>query len=53
MINREQRRTAGWGLFWSVLLAVAIFVGSRNLRAIYAELVGYTFKCLFAAFAIA
>jgi hypothetical protein len=53
MVSREQRRAAGWGLFWAGLLAVAIFVGSRNLRHIDAALVGYTFACLFAAFAVA
>jgi len=53
MISREQARAAGWGIFWSGLLAVAIFLGSRNLRHIDAALVGYTFACLFAAFAIA
>lgn len=53
MIIREQKRAVGWGLFWSGLLAVAIFVGSRNLRNIDAALVGYTFACLFAAFAVA
>jgi hypothetical protein len=53
MLSREQRRAIGWGLFWSGLLAVAIFVGSANLRNIDAALVGYTFACLFAAFAIA
>ena len=52
-MTREQYRAAGWGLFWSGLLAVAIFVGSRNLRNVDAALVGYTFACLFAAFAIA
>jgi len=52
-MSREQLRAAGSGLFWSGLLAVAIFVGSRNLRNIDAALVGYTFACLFAAFAIA
>ena len=51
MVSRAQLRAAGWGLFWSGLLAVAIFVGSRNLRHIDAALVGYTFACLFAAFA--
>ena len=51
MLSREQLRAAGWGLFWAGLLAVAIFVGSRNLRHIDAALVGYTFACLFAAFA--
>jgi len=53
MISREQVRAAGWGLFWSGLLGVAIFVGSGNLRNVDAALVGYTFACLFAAFAIA
>ena len=53
MLSREQLRAVGWGLFWSGLLAVAIFVGSANLRNIDAALVGYTFACLFAAFAIA
>ncbi|MES2790528.1 MAG: MFS transporter [Planctomycetota bacterium] len=52
-MTREQYRAAGWGLFWSGGLAVAIFVGSRNLRNIDAALVGYTFACLFATFAIA
>jgi hypothetical protein len=52
-MSREQMRAAGWGLLWSGLLAVAIFVGSRNLRHIDAALVGYTFACLFAAFAVA
>jgi hypothetical protein len=53
MVIRGQLRAAGWGLFWSGLLAVAIFVGSSNLRHIDAALVGYTFACLFAAFAVA
>jgi hypothetical protein len=52
-MTREQYRAARWGLFWSGLLAVAIFVGSRNLRNVDAALVGYTFACLFASFAIA
>src|SRR5687768_5775663 len=53
MITGARRRAVFWGLFWSGLLAVAIFVGSRNLRHIDAALVGYTFACLFAAFAVA
>jgi hypothetical protein len=52
-MTREQYRAARRGLFWSGLLAVAIFVGSRNLRNVDAALVGYTFACLFASFAIA
>jgi hypothetical protein len=31
-MTREQYRAVGWGAFWSGGLAVAIFVGSRNLR---------------------
>ena len=49
----QQRRAIGWGLFWSGLLGGGIFVGWRNLRHIDAALVGYTFACLFAAFAVA
>jgi hypothetical protein len=49
---REQRKAIFWGLFTAGLLAVAIFVGSRNLRHIDAALVGYTFACLFAAFGL-
>jgi hypothetical protein len=52
-MTRERYRAAGWGLVWAGLLAAAIFVGSRNLRHVDAALVGYTFACLFAAFAIA
>src|SRR5215813_2518402 len=49
---REQRKALSWGLLTAGLLAVAIFVGSRNLRHIDAALVGYTFACLFAAFGL-
>jgi hypothetical protein len=49
---REQRKAIFWGLTVAGLLAVAIFVGSRNLRHIDAALVGYTFACLFAAFGL-
>ncbi len=52
-MRREQLHAAAWGMFWAGLLAIAIFVGSANLRHIDAALVGYTFACLFAAFAIA
>ncbi|HYT90063.1 MAG TPA: hypothetical protein VEL76_15255 [Gemmataceae bacterium] len=47
-----QGRAIGRGLLAAGLLAVAIFVGSRNLRHIDAALVGYTFACLFAAFGL-
>src|SRR6476646_5740924 len=51
-MTREQRKAVCWGLFTAGLLAVAIFVGSRNLRHIDAALVGYTFACLFSAFGL-
>jgi hypothetical protein len=51
-MGREQRRAILWGLLAAGLLALAIFVGSRNLRHIDAALVGYTFACLFAAFGL-
>jgi hypothetical protein len=51
-MTREQRRAILWGLVTAGVLAVAIFVGSRNLRHIDAALVGYTFACLFAAFGL-
>lgn len=52
-MSSEQRRAIFWGLFWAGLLAAGIFVGSRNLKHIDAALIGYTFACLFAVFAIA
>jgi hypothetical protein len=42
-MTRDRCRAAARGLFWSGLLAIAIFVGSRNLRHIHAALVGYVF----------
>src|SRR3954463_15115336 len=45
-------RAAGWGLFATVLLVIAIVVGSRNLAHFDAALVAYTFACLFATFGI-
>src|SRR4051795_13634231 len=52
-MTREQWKAVFWGLVAAGLLGAAIFAGSRNLRHIDAALVGYTFACLFAAFAIA
>ena len=47
------RATAGaWALLWTLLLAAAIVVGSRNLQHFDAALVGYTFATLFATFGI-
>lgn len=51
-MTREQRMAVITGLMAAGGLAVAIFVGSRNLRHIDAALVGYTFACLFAAFGL-
>jgi len=51
-VVREQRTAVVWGLVAAGLLALAIFVGSRNLRHIDAALVGYTFACIFAAFGL-
>src|SRR6266540_4738483 len=51
-MTREQWRATSVGVVAAGLLAVAIFVGSRNLRHIDAALVGYTFACLFAAFGL-
>lgn len=49
---RGQGKSILWGLVVAGVLAVAIFVGSRNLRHIDAALVGYTFATLFAAFGL-
>jgi hypothetical protein len=51
-MTRVQRKAIFWGLLTAGVLAMAIFVGSRNLRHIDAALVGYTFACLFAAFGL-
>lgn len=51
-MTREQRIAILWGFVTAGALALAIFVGSRNLRHIDAALVGYTFACLFAAFGL-
>lgn len=52
-MRREQRKATITGLIWTVILAVLIFAGSRNLRHVDAALVAYTFACLFAVFGIA
>jgi hypothetical protein len=48
----EQCKAILSGLLAAGLLAIAIFVGSRNLRHIDAALVGYTFASLFAVFGL-
>src|SRR6476646_9406641 len=52
-MSREQLKAGIVGSIVTAILAAAIVLGSRNLRHIDAALVGYTFACLFAAFAIA
>src|SRR5579884_159103 len=51
-MTREQTKAVLCGLVAAAILAVAIFVGSRNLRHIDAALVSYTFACLFAVFGL-
>src|SRR4030095_7718658 len=51
-ITAEKVKAAGWGLLFSLFLAVLIVAGSRNLNHFDAALVGYTFATLFAAFGI-
>lgn len=48
----EVARATLWGVVATVILAVAIVVGSRNLGHFDAALVGYTFASLFATFGI-
>jgi hypothetical protein len=49
---RESRNAAAWGIAVTAGLAGLIVAGSRNLTHFDSALVGYTFACLFAAFAI-
>src|SRR3569833_1461403 len=51
-IKPEKVRASLWGVVTTVLLAVLIVVGSRNLNHFDAALVGYTFATLFATFGI-
>src|SRR6476620_5496414 len=51
-MTADQKKSILIGLIVSAVLAIAIFLGSRNLRNVDAALVGYTFACLFAAFAV-
>jgi hypothetical protein len=48
----EKIRAGAWGLAMTLLLALLIVVGSRNLDHFDAALVGYTFATLFAVFGI-
>ena len=51
-MNREVLKATAWGAAITLLLAVLIVVGSRNLAHFDAALVGYTFAVLFATFGI-
>ncbi|HEU5163114.1 MAG TPA: MFS transporter [Thermoanaerobaculia bacterium] len=51
-ISRERMRAAAWGALFTVVEAILIVAGSRNLDHFDAALVGYTFSVLFATFAI-
>ena len=51
-LSRETVRAATRGVIATVVLAILIAVGSRNLAHFDAALVGYTFATLFAVFAI-
>lgn len=51
-MTRESIKATAWGLLFTLILAVLIIAGSRNLSHFDAALVGYTFAVLFATFAI-
>jgi len=48
----DRIRAGAWASLWTLILAAAIVVGSRNLAHFDAALVGYTFATLFAVFGI-
>jgi hypothetical protein len=52
LIRPEVVKAASWGILATLILAVLIVVGSRNLSQFDAALVGYTFATLFAVFGI-
>ena len=49
---KETLKAIGWGVAVTVLLGVAVVVGSRNLDHFDAALIGYTFAVLFSAFGV-
>ncbi|HTL32002.1 MAG TPA: hypothetical protein VL326_02690 [Kofleriaceae bacterium] len=51
-MNRDVVRASVWAVLFTLVLAVLIIVGSRNLAHFDAALVGYTFATLFATFGI-
>jgi MFS transporter, NNP family, nitrate/nitrite transporter len=48
----ERTKAGAWATLFTLLLAAAIVVGSRNLQHFDAALVGYTFATLFATFGV-
>jgi hypothetical protein len=52
LVRPEVIKSVAWGLIVTVLLAIAIIVGSRNLSRFDTALVAYTFASLFAAFGL-
>src|SRR5437868_1553285 len=48
----ERIKATGWGVLFTLTLAILIVAGSRNLSHFDAALVGYTFAVLFATFGI-
>ena len=51
-MSQEVIRATLWGIATTVVLAVLIVIGSRNLAHFDAALVGYTFAVLFATFGL-
>lgn len=48
----DRARAGAWAALWTLVMAAAIVIGSRNLAHFDAALVGYTFATLFAVFGI-
>ena len=48
----DKIQAGAWATLWTLCLAAAIVIGSRNLQNFDAALVGYTFATLFATFGI-
>ncbi len=51
-MSPEAFRAASWGLALSIVLLIAIVIGSRNLAHFDAALVAYTFAVVFATFGL-
>ena len=51
-MRREVFRSLIWAFIVTILLGLAIVVGSRNLSRFDSALVAYTFASLFAAFGL-